>query len=198
MIQVGCFLPGAAESQIRRDADDRACASSATPRLKMSCCPNQRTVSQHLCTTSPARGRRAPPAAAARLPTPVVRRWRRRRERDALKSPSTGVRAVKHRSEGSEAAGARVQSTEKGEGGWWFSKMTFEMTDASLSSNPFKEKCLEKYGVGGGKRGGRARSEPRPDRRSHANNGKKTENANQSTLDIPNEISLLVTAASKR
>ena len=46
-------------------------------------------------------------------------------------------------------------------------------------------------------RGGRARSEPRPDRRSHANNGKKTENANQSTLDIPNEISLLVTAASE-
>ena len=37
-------------------------------------------------------------------------------------------------------------------------------------------------------------SEPGPDPRSHANNGKKTENANQSTLDIPNEISLLVTA----
>ena len=81
--------------------------------------------------------------------------------------------------------------------------MTFEMTDASLSfsssSNPFKEKCLEKYGVGGGEEEDeRARTEPRPDRRSHANNGKKTENANQSTLDIPNEISLLVTAASKR
>ena len=44
-------------------------------------------------------------------------------------------------------------------------------------------------------RGGREWSEPGPDPRSHANNGKKTENANQSTLDIPNEISLLVTAA---
>ena len=90
---------------------------------------------------------RAPPAAAARLPTPVVRRWRRRRrERDALKSPSTGVRAVKHRSDASEAAGARVQSTEKGEGGWWFSKMTFETTDAdadaSLSRSPLSPRLI--------------------------------------------------------